>query len=73
MHNLSTLFIFSPKKWRAKLSKGCLQGFVNTNIYKKCLSNIFNYFLKKEKFEKYHLNTSEGESTHFVGSGAREN
>ena len=73
MHNLSTLFIFSPKNLRAKLSKGCLRGFVNTNIDKKCLSNIVNYFFKKEKFEKYHLNTSEGESTHFAGSDAREN
>ena len=52
MHNLSTLFIFSPKNLRAKLSKGCLRGFVNTNKYiKSAWATLLTIFLKKKNLK----------------------
>ena len=35
-------------------------GCVNKNINKKCLSNIFKLFFKKQYFKKFHLNTTDG-------------
>ena len=34
-------------------------GCVNTNTYKKCLSNIFKLFFKKPSFKTSHLNTTK--------------
>ena len=62
MYNLPNLFRFSPKKWGPSCLKDAC-GFVNTNICKKCLSNFFKLFFKKQCFKKSNLNTTDGESS----------
>ena len=76
MHNLSIYLDFHSRNEGPSCLKGAC-GCVNTNIYKKCLSNIFKLFFKKQCFEKSHLNTTaEGPvdtNPHFLESGAQEN
>ena len=63
---------FHPRKEGLSYLKGAY-GCVNTNIYKKCLSNIFKLFSKKQCFEKSHLNTTAEDpvdtNPHFLESG----
>ena len=75
MHILPYLFRFHPRNEGPSCLKGAC-GCVNLTIYKKCQSNFLKLFLKKHRFKKSHLNTTEGgpvdPSPHFLGSGARE-
>ena len=69
------MYYFHPRNKGPSCLKGAW-GCVNTNIYKKYLSNIFKLFFKKESLKKSHLNTTDGEggglvdrNPHFLGSG----
>ena len=45
----------SSNEGPSSLNGNC--GCANTNIYNKCLSNIFKLFFKKKSFKKSNLNT----------------
>ena len=48
MHNFSSLFRFSPYKWRVKLSEGCLWIYKHKHIEKVLEQDFLTLFLKSK-------------------------